>query len=77
MNSSIDRVECPIVKTTSGVIVAVVEPAQPKLMNRVRHDTAPLAHAILCRAEPLCMAMCSVLSLLISYCGSVAVACRG
>lgn len=29
---------------------------------------------ILCRAAPLCIAMCSVLSLLISYCGSSALA---
>src|SRR5688572_9923847 len=29
-----------------------------------------IAQSTLCSAEPLCMATCSVLSLLISYCGS-------
>ena len=51
-NSSIGRVECPIVQIVVGGA------------NAAEGD---IGHSILCSAPPLCIATWSVLSLLISY----------
>lgn len=68
--------ETAIFLTTFLFLEAFVFPATAaSLMSFFLLDERNMgSQLILCSAAPLCIAMCSVLSLLISYCGSSALA---